>query len=75
MASKKRGTAVAAAAAEVPGPEPAPAKRARVTTEAPGPAGFLGRVKALTMEAARDQRVSWDEYFGGMALLAAARSP
>ena len=68
MASKKRGTAVAAAAAEVPGPEPAPAKRARVTTEAPGPAGFLGRVKALTMEAARDQRVSWDEYFGGMAL-------
>ena len=75
MASKKSGTAVAAAAAEVPGPEPAPAKRARVTTEAPGPAGFLGRVKALTMEAARDQRVSWDEYFGGMALLAAARSP
>ena len=75
MASKKRGTAVAAAAAEVPGPEPAPAKRARVTTEAPGPAGFLGRVKALTKEAARDQRVSWDEYFGGMALLAAARSP
>ena len=75
MASKKRGTAVAAAAAEVPGPEPAPAKRARVTTEAPGPAGFLGRVKALPMEAARDQRVSWDEYFGGMALLAAARSP
>ena len=58
-----------------PPPEPAPAKRARVTTEAPGPAGFLGRVKALTMEAARDQRVSWDEYFGGMALLAAARSP
>ena len=43
--------------------------------EAPGPAGFLGRVKALTKEAARDQRVSWDEYFGGMALLAAARSP
>ena len=33
MASKKRGTAVAAAAAEVPGPEPAPAKRARVVSQ------------------------------------------
>mmetsp|Transcript_9223 Transcript_9223/g.28813 ORF Transcript_9223/g.28813 Transcript_9223/m.28813 type:complete len:202 (-) Transcript_9223:24-629(-) len=41
----------------------------------PPPPDFLDRVKALTRELGTQQRLSWDEYFGGMALLAAARSP
>lgn len=66
MASKKRGAAAGPAA---------PAKRATLAAAEAPVAGFLGRVKALTRDATRDERVSWDEYFGGMALLAAARSP
>ena len=37
--------------------------------------GFLGGVKKLCGDCGQGSRLSWDEYFGGMALLASARSP
>jgi len=40
-----------------------------------GSSGFLGAIGKLCRDCGQGSRLSWDEYFGGMALLASARSP